>query len=103
MAQITTTEHIRHCPVCNGTKFTKDYKREETYCNKCGLVISSAFQYVGLEKIQNTVPHSPAAEARHIVHYTWIYKGDKGKVNNRNITTYKHHIPDRKLMKKGHR
>lgn len=103
MAQITTHENLRHCPLCNGTDFKKDYRREETYCNTCGLVLSSAFQYVGLEKIDFEIPHSPAAEARHKVHYNWIYDEDKGKVNNRNTTSYKHHIPDRKLMRKGHK
>ena len=57
MAEITTTEHIKVCPHCNGKELIKDYVREETYCNNCGLVISSAVTYMGLEKIYFPVPH----------------------------------------------
>lgn len=103
MAQIVTTTHVRHCPVCNGTEFRKDYVREETYCNNCGLVLSSAFQYVGLEKVDNVIPFSPPAEARKFVHYKWIDNKDKGKANDREITNYQHRIPNRRLMIKGHK
>lgn len=103
MAQIMTSEHIRQCPLCGSEDIIKDYKREETYCNKCGLVLSSAFQYVGLEKVDFEIPHSPMAEARNGVHYSWIDEEDKGKINNRKTTKYKHRIPNRKLMIKGYK
>ena len=103
MAQIVTTHKVRVCPQCNGSDFRRDYSREETYCNKCGLVLQSAFQYVGLEKIDNVIPFSAPYEARSGIHYNWIRKEDKGKVNNRNATTFKHNIPNRKLMIKGHK
>lgn len=103
MAEITTTHTVRSCPQCGASDFIRDYKREETYCNNCGLVLSSAFQYMGLSKIENVIPFSAPSEARHKVHYSWIYKEDKGKTNNRNVTNFKHRIPNSKLMIKGHK
>lgn len=94
-----TTETVRTCPLCGGTEFVKDYKREETYCNNCGLVLQSAFQYVGLEKVENAIPFSPPSEARKGVHFRWYDKSNIGKVNNRKNTKYRHNISDRKLMR----
>lgn len=96
-----TTETVRHCPHCGNTIFTKDYKREETYCNKCGLVLQSAFQYMGLEKVENVIPFSAPSEARDGVHLRWHTRQEWGKVNNRKNTVYRHNISDRKLMKFG--
>ena len=103
MVEIMTSHNVKICPQCNGSDFRKDYTREETYCNTCGLVLQSAFQYVGLEKVENTIPFSAPHSARDGTHYNWIYKEDKGKVNNRKTTRYKHNIPNRKLMIKGHK
>lgn len=103
MPQIITSEHIRQCPLCESNDLVKDYVREETYCNHCGLVISSSANYVGLEKIDYTTPHSPMAEARNKVHYSWVDEKDKAKINNRKTTKYKHRIPNRKLMIKGYK
>ena len=98
---VMVSEYIRSCPHCGGEDFVKDYKREETYCNNCGLVLQSAFQYIGLEKITNIVPFSAPAESRSGIHMRWYDKGNKGKVNNRNHTRYTHNISDRKLMRYG--
>ena len=103
MVEIITHHRIKVCPHCGASDFIRDFKREETYCNKCGLVLMSAFQYVGLEKIENITPFSAPFEARHKVHYSWIHKEDKGKTNNRNVTNFKHNIPNTKLMIKGYK
>lgn len=95
------SEYVKSCPHCGCNDFVKDYKREETYCRECGLVLQSAFQYVGLERIDNTIPFSAPAEARNGVHRRWYAKSDKGKMNNRNNTRYYHNISDRKLMRYG--
>ena len=94
-----TTETVRTCPQCGNTTFVKDYKREELYCNKCGLVLQSAVQYVGLEKIDNIIPYSAPSEARKGVHIRWYDKDNIGKVNNRKSTKYRHNFSDRKLMR----
>jgi len=98
---IMTSEYVRSCPQCGSQDFVKDYKREETYCNECGLVLQSAFQYMGLEKITNVIPFSAPAQARNGVHMRWHNKEDKGNSNNR--TRYKHNISDNKLMRYGRR
>lgn len=103
IGEIITTHSVKVCPLCGASEFVRDYSREETYCNKCGLVLMSAFQYVGLEKVDNVIPFSAPSEARDGIHYKWIHKDDKGKFNNRNATRFKHSIPNRKLMIKGHR
>jgi len=97
---VITTETVRKCPLCDNEVFIRDYEREETYCNKCGLVLSSAVQYIGLEKIDNIIPYSAPVDGSA---KRWIHKGDKGKFNNKGITRYKHNIPNHKLMRKGHR
>ena len=101
VAQITTHERVRHCPLCESTDLIKDYEREETYCNNCGLIISSAIPYVGLEKIDTVIPYSAPYEARDKVHYGWVREEDKAKMNNRRTTRYKHNMTNRQLMKKG--
>ena len=101
MKQVTTTETVRQCPYCSNNEFTTDYKREETYCTHCGLVLTNAFQYVGLEKVHNTIPYSAPAMARDKVHHQWTHNEDRGKRDNRRTTTYKHNIPNWKLMLKG--
>ena len=93
---VMTTETVRYCPNCNGTEFVRDYVREETYCKECGLVLSSAFQYVGLEKVENVIPFSAPSEARRGVHIRY------SKVKSRH-KSYRHNIPNRKLMIKGHK
>lgn len=93
---ILTEENVRHCPNCDSTSFVRDYVREETYCNGCGLVITSAVQYVGLEKVDNIVPYSAPSEARRGIHIRY------GKVKTRH-KSYRHNIPNRKLMIKGHK
>lgn len=95
---VMVNEYVKSCPHCGCTDFVKDYKREETYCKECGLVLQSAFQYVGLEKISNTITFSPPSEARDGVHMRWHTKSNNGKVNNRKNTKYYHNISDRKLM-----
>lgn len=100
--EIMTTEHIRFCPSCGGTEFVKDYKREETYCNNCGLVLQSAVQYVGLEKVENVIPYSASANARQGIHMKYTHRDDMGKNPNK-ITSYRHNIPNWKLMKYGRR
>ena len=101
MSEIITTETVRVCPNCNSNELVKDYVREEVYCNHCGLVLQSAVQYVGLEKVDNVIPYSAPAEARVGVHGRWIYDDEKGKRDSHNITNYRHSIPNYKLMKKG--
>lgn len=101
MAQITTHERIRECPLCESKDIKVDYEREETYCNNCGLIISSAIQYVGLDKIDTPMPYSPPYEARNKVHYSWVEEEDKAKMNNRRTTRYKHNMTNRQLMRKG--
>lgn len=91
---ILTEDDVKCCPLCNSTSFAKDYVREETYCTNCGLVLSSAVQYVGLEKVDNVIPHSAPAEARRGVHYRWGGSPRRPK-------SYRHNISDRKLMRKG--
>ena len=91
---IMTTETVRHCPNCNGTEFVKDYKREELYCNSCGLVLTSAFQYVGLEKIDNAIPFSAPSDARRGIHTRYNSTRQRSK-------HYRHNIPNSKLMIKG--
>ena len=93
---IMTTESVKCCPLCGNSEFVKDYVREEVYCNKCGLVLQSAFQYVGLEKIENVIPFSAPSEARKGVHTRYR----KAPVKPKN---YRHNIPNRKLMVKGHK
>lgn len=95
-----TTEHTRVCPLCHGEELVKDYKREETYCNDCGLVLTSAFQYVGLEKVDNIVPFSAPASARKGIHTNHRHRNELGK-NPRHIKNYRHSIPNSKLMIKG--
>lgn len=95
MAQIMTTETVRTCPLCDASEFTKDYKRAELYCNKCGLVLQSAIQYVGLEKISNVIPFSPPFESN------MVRNTDKAKIDNRRTTTYKHNLTNKQLMKYG--
>lgn len=102
MAEIITTEQVRTCPLCDSADLVKDYKREEIYCNNCGLIISSAVTYVGLEKIHCPVPHSAPAEARNGVHLTWTHKNEKAKTNHK-ITNYKHRLTNKQLMKYGKR
>ena len=97
MSEILTTENVRVCPNCNSDELVKDYKREELYCNNCGLVLQSAVQYVGLEKCDFTVPYSAPTEVRS----KWLYGDGKGKIPHQDITNYKHSIPNWKLMKKG--
>lgn len=93
---ILTEKEIKCCPVCNNTEFVRDYVHEETYCNKCGLVLSSAVQYCGLEKVDNVIPFSAPVEARRGVHIRY------SKIKTRH-KSYRHNIPDRKLMIKGHK
>ena len=87
---------LRYCPLCNHDEFTKDYSRQEVYCNNCGLVVQSAFQYMGLEKIDNVIPFSAPVEARRGIHTRYR----KAPVKPKN---YRHNIPNSKLMRKGHR
>ena len=98
MGQIMTSHHLRACPQCNGTEFVKDYKRSETYCNTCGLVITSAVQYVGLEKISNVVPFSAPTEARNTINHNWLKREDRGRVDNKDTTNYRHRYTNRQLM-----
>ena len=91
-----TEKEIKCCPICNNTEFVRDYVHEETYCNKCGLVLSSAVQYCGLEKVDNVIPFSAPVEARRGVHIRY------SKIKTRH-KSYRHNIPDRKLMIKGHK
>ena len=98
---ILTSDYVKVCPVCGNDDFRKDYKREELYCNKCGLVLQSAVQYVGLEKIDNVIPYSAPSEARVGVHLKLLDKSMLGRVNNRKSTRYKHNIPNWKLMRKS--
>lgn len=100
MAEITKTEHIKACPLCGGTNIVKDYKREEKYCANCGLIISSAITYVGLEKVDFAVPHSAPSEARNGIHTRWTRKDTKGKTSHK-ITNYKHNLTNKQLMKYG--
>lgn len=93
---IFTEKETKCCPICNNTEFVRDYVREETYCNHCGLVLSSAFQYVGLEKVDNVIPFSAPVEARRGVHIRY----NKFKTRHK---SYRHNIPNRKLMIKGHK
>lgn len=91
---ILTEKDVKYCPICNNAGFVKDYKREEVYCNKCGLVLSSAVQYVGLEKVDNAIPYSAPSEARRGIHYRWGGSPRRPK-------TYRHSFTDRQLMRKG--
>lgn len=91
---ILTEENVKHCPNCDSTSFAKDYVREETYCTSCGLVLSSAVQYVGLEKVDNAIPYSAPSEARRGIHYRWGGSPRRPK-------TYRHSFTDRQLMRKG--
>lgn len=93
---IFTEKETKCCPICNNTEFVRDYVREETYCNKCGLVLSSAVQYCGLEKVDNVIPFSAPVEARRGVHIRY------SKIKTRH-KSYRHNIPNRKLMIKGHK
>lgn len=93
---IFTEKETKCCPICNNTEFVRDYVREETYCNKCGLVLSSAVQYCGLEKVDNVIPFSAPSEARRGVHIRY------SKIKTRH-KSYRHNIPNRKLMIKGHK
>jgi hypothetical protein len=93
---IFTEKETKCCPICNNTEFVRDYVREETYCNKCGLVLSSAVQYCGLEKVDNVIPFSAPVEARRGVHIRY----NKFKTRHK---SYRHNIPNRKLMIKGHK
>lgn len=93
---IFTEKDVKHCPMCDNTEFVKDYKREEVYCNKCGLVLSSAVQYVGLEKVENVIPFSAPVEARRGIHTTFSR-------TPKNPKNFRHNIPNRKLMIKGHK
>lgn len=92
---IFTEDEVRHCPLCNSTSFARDYVREETYCTSCGLVITSAVQYVGLEKVENIVPFSAPSEARRGIHTRY-------NRTVRNPKRYRHNIPNKRLMVKGH-
>ena len=87
-------ERVRHCPLCNNDEFVKDFKRDELYCNKCGLVLQSAVQWVGLEKIDNEIPYSPPYDARRGIHTR--YNSTRRRTKN-----YRHNISDKDLMKKG--
>ena len=102
VGEIITTENVRTCPLCGGSVFVKDYKREEMYCGGCGLVLQSAVQYVGLEKIDNVIPYSASASARQRVHMNYSHKDTVGKSPHK-ITNYRHNIPNWKLMRKGRR
>lgn len=93
---ILTEDKIRCCPICDSSEFVRDYTREETYCKNCGLVLTSAFQYVGLEKIDNVIPYSAPSDARRGVHIRY----SRIKTRHKN---YRHNIPNRKLMIKGHK
>ena len=93
---IFTEKETKCCPICNNTEFVRDYVREETYCNHCGLVLSSAVQYCGLEKVDNVIPFSAPVEARRGVHIRY----NKFKTRHK---SYRHNIPNRKLMIKGHK
>lgn len=93
---IFTEKETKCCPICNNTEFVRDYVREETYCNNCGLVLSSAVQYCGLEKVDNVIPFSAPSEARRGVHIRY------SKIKTRH-KSYRHNIPNRKLMIKGHK
>lgn len=93
---ILTEENVRHCPNCNGSNFIRDYVREETYCSECGLVLSSAVQYVGLCKVENAIPFSAPSEARRGVHMRYSRVSLHPK-------SFRHNIPNRKLMIKGHK
>lgn len=100
---ILTYDTVRTCPNCDSANLRKDYRREETYCASCGLVLSSAFQYVGLEKVDNIVPFSAPASARAGIHKRHIHPDQIGKYANQNSTKYTHNIPNRKLMRHGRR
>lgn len=91
---IMTSERVRCCPQCGNKEFIKDYVREELYCNKCGLVLQSAVQYVGLEKVDNVIPFSAPNEARRGIHTRYSSTRRKSK-------SYRHNIPNDKLMIKG--
>lgn len=93
---ILTEKETKCCPICNNTEFVRDYVREETYCNKCGLVLSSAVQWNGLVKTENVIPFSAPSEARRGVHIRY----NKFKTRHK---SYRHNIPNRKLMIKGHK
>lgn len=100
MVEIISHHHIRRCPLCDGEEFMQDYQREEIYCKKCGLIISSSHSWN--ENLETIMPHSPMAEARNGVHYDWIDFKDVGKLNNRDTTTYRHKMTNKQLMKKGY-
>lgn len=93
---ILTEDKVKCCPICGSTDFVRDYVREETYCKECGLVLTSAFQYMGLEKIENVIPYSAPSDARRGVHIRY------SKIPSRH-KSYRHNIPNRKLMIKGHK
>ena len=82
---ILTEKETKCCPICNNTEFVRDYVREETYCNHCGL-----------EKVDNVIPFSAPVEARRGVHIRY------SKIKTRH-KSYRHNIPNRKLMIKGHK
>ena len=100
---ILTDDNVRSCPNCNSTELVKDYKRDELYCAECGLVLTSSFQNVGLEKIDNVIPFSAPASARSGIHTRYVHSDEKGKISKPNGTKYKHNIPDWKLMRFGRR
>lgn len=94
---VNAREYVRVCPLCGNDEFVKDRRRAETYCNKCGLVLSSAYQYVGLEKVDNIIPYSAPYDAKGV----HIGKTKVGRFNNRKTTNYRHNIPNWQLMKRG--
>lgn len=97
---VMVSEHLKVCPICGGDEFVKDYKREELYCNSCGLVLQSAVQYCGLEKIDNIVPYSAPSSARNGIHFTYKSRQDYGKSSvSQNTTNYRHSIPNKYLMR----
>lgn len=98
---ITTTEHIRFCPFCNGKDLVKDYKRDELYCHNCGVVLTNPYPYVGLEKVESIVPHSAPHNVRSGIHFNYVHKDQLGRFDNRNTTSYRHNLPNWQLMKRG--
>ena len=96
MVEVTTNHHIQECPLCGGKELIQDYKREEIYCNNCGLILSDT----ELNK-HHTIPHSPSAEARNNVHVRWVEDEKKGNINPHDITRFHHNMSDEQIMRWG--
>lgn len=85
---------MKHCPECD-TELITDTIHCETYCPRCGLVVTSPVTHNGDSEVINYYPYNyyETKKPKPLHHLT--------NTPSSLITKYHHTIPNYLLMKKG--